>query len=568
MTTDSPAAPREEEADLATRFRQGDAEALAELYLRHFPSVYRTVGPRGGDPASAEDLAQAAFLRAWEHRERLSDPRKFRPWLLATARNLAIDHRRQRRRQVADEVDDETPTEAPGVDALVAAAESPELLWKAVSSLQPRQREVLQMTVREELSTPEVAVALGVSSAHAAVLIHRSRRALGAAVRSLLVATRGRHCPRLERLIPPNLQVLTGAQRATVDRHMRRCPTCRATADGLTEPARLFAAWPLVALPPSWDTSGLQAVLAKAGAAGAVAHRVIPHGWSATSATGAAIGTVGVAVAAVLLLTAHHPQAPHRPAGSPALAAPLPVPAAAGRIVITGDDPDVHARSGPNAAGAQHVLQAAIRFVTRGRTAPHLLLVTDLRDPGGPLHGDSRLGLAAAGYACDVADHGSATAGVLDLHTVSFTAYDAVVVASDFGGWLRQDELDVLDARRGDLAAYLAGGGGLVAFAEGGAAGVPGSPPLTSHGWFGFLPAASPVAPLSEYEAGVSVTGAGSALGLAATDEARNYLHAAFVPPAGATVLVSDAAGRAITFSMTMPAAAAQAATSVSPTPS
>ncbi|MDQ6746633.1 MAG: hypothetical protein M3010_00800, partial [Candidatus Dormibacteraeota bacterium] len=237
------------------------------------------------------------------------------------------------------------------------------------------------------------------------------------------------------------------------------------------------------------------------------------------------------------------------------------------RVVVTGDDPDVHAHSGPNAVGAQHVIQAAVRFVTRGKAAPRLLLVTDLRDPGGPLHGDPRLGLRAAGYRCDIADQGSGTPGVLDLHTVGFTTYDAVVVASDFGGWLRQDELDILDSRRADLAAFLGAGGGVVALAEGGATGVAGSRPLTSHGWFDFLPVAWPAVPVSEYEAGISVTPAAAALGLTAADEARNYLHATFAPPPGATLLASDAAGRAITFSMSLSGGALPASPSASPRP-
>ena len=38
--------------------------------------------------------------------------------------------------------------------------------------------------------------------------------------------------------------------------------------------------------------------------------------------------------------------------------------------------------------------------------------------------------------------------GVLDLRTVDFGSYDVVVAASDFGGWLRQSELDILNADR------------------------------------------------------------------------------------------------------------------------
>ena len=69
-------------------------------------------------------------------------------------------------------------------------------------------------------------------------------------------------------------------------------------------------------------------------------------------------------------------------------------------------------------------------------------------------------------------------AGVLDLHTVDLAAYDVVVVASDHGGWLRQAELDILNARKADIEAYLRNGGGL----RGVRRGIPGSALTTTDG--------------------------------------------------------------------------------------
>ena len=110
-------------------------------------------------------------------------------------------------------------------------------------------------------------------------------------------------------------------------------------------------------------------------------------------------------------------------------------------------------------------------------------MVTDLEDPGGGFS-DPRLGMIDAGFTFDIADHGSGAPGVLDLHAVAFGDYDAVVVASDFGGWLRQRELDILNARSVDLMNYINSGGGVIAFSESGA----GPLALTTHDRFGFLP--------------------------------------------------------------------------------
>jgi hypothetical protein len=63
---------------------------------------------------------------------------------------------------------------------------------------------------------------------------------------------------------------------------------------------------------------------------------------------------------------------------------------------------------------------------------------------------------------------GSSNPAYLDITTVDFAAYDVVVIASDFGGWLRQAELDALTARSEELIDYVNAGGGLVGFAESG----------------------------------------------------------------------------------------------------
>ncbi|MBJ7607997.1 MAG: sigma-70 family RNA polymerase sigma factor [Candidatus Dormibacteraeota bacterium] len=567
MTIETPPhVSADDEAVLAERFRNGDADALGRLYSRHCPSVYRVVARVAGQ-ADADDLVQAAFLRAWERRDRLRDPDKFRAWLLATARNLALDHLRRsqqnlRRSMQWQEADWAELASTANTEATMVVSEAAALVWKAASSLEPRQREVLHLSVGEDLSSPEVATVLGVSAGHAAVLVHRAKRALRIAVRTLLVTTGARECAGLQRLVPTGLHVLSRREHAAVEHHMRRCPACAAAADRLTEPARLFGTLPLLAPPTGMAAGGLHALQAAIGHAGGAvpgaatgAANAVAEGardsWHAAHLASAGVTLAGVAAAAAVIFLPAAPAGPSPTHSTSAIPVSTPAtPPPGGRIFVTGDDPDVHAHYGPNAAGAQHLIQVAVGYVTSGKTAPRLLLVTDLRDPGGSLHGDPRLGLHDSGFTVDVADDGSGATGVLDLHTVRFADYDAVIVASDFGGWLRQAELDVLDARQAELASFARAGGGIVAFAEAGATAAQGSAPTTSHGFFGFLPTAMSAAALSEYEVGVTVTAAAGALGLSNGDEAQNYLHTAFTPPPGATPLVVDPAGRAIAFVM------------------
>jgi RNA polymerase sigma factor (sigma-70 family) len=226
--------------ELGQAFRDGDEAALAALYDRHLRAVYDFVARVVRDPASAEDLTQMTFVRAWEGRDKLRDPARVKAWLFTIAHNLALNHvtRGRQMESIDDQFDLATP--AAGPEAELEAKDAAQLVWAAAASLEPRQYAVLDLSLRRDLATPEIAEVLGVSSSHAAVLVNRAREALGNAVRYLLVARKRDHCPRLADLVPSGLQSLTPEQRTTVDRHMRRCPDCQGLAHRLTHPAELF----------------------------------------------------------------------------------------------------------------------------------------------------------------------------------------------------------------------------------------------------------------------------------------------------------------------------------------
>src|SRR4051812_41886047 len=77
---------------------EDSATAVARLFDEHVWDVYGFVAYRIGNRAEAEDLTQQTFeraLRAWSR----FDPSRAqpRPWLLAIARNLLVDHYRRDR---------------------------------------------------------------------------------------------------------------------------------------------------------------------------------------------------------------------------------------------------------------------------------------------------------------------------------------------------------------------------------------------------------------------------------------------------------------------------------------
>ena len=84
-----------EERALVLRLQRRDPQALAELYDRYGRMAYSLVLRVVRDGAIAEDLVQETFLRVWNRVHSIdSEKGSLGPWLLAIARNRAIDYLR------------------------------------------------------------------------------------------------------------------------------------------------------------------------------------------------------------------------------------------------------------------------------------------------------------------------------------------------------------------------------------------------------------------------------------------------------------------------------------------
>jgi RNA polymerase sigma-70 factor (ECF subfamily) len=160
--------------ELLKRFRQGDPEAFEALFRQFQVEVYGWIIRIVRDPSAAEDLTVETFWRIHRARGRFDPDASFGAWARRIATNLAIDHLRQTRQEVA------LP------DDLAQPASTDPLVWRetrrqiadALRRLPVKLRVAATLSLIEERSPKEIAEALGTSEGAIRVRVSRAVRLL------------------------------------------------------------------------------------------------------------------------------------------------------------------------------------------------------------------------------------------------------------------------------------------------------------------------------------------------------------------------------------------------------
>jgi RNA polymerase sigma-70 factor (ECF subfamily) len=154
------------DAELARQLQKRHPEAMGKLYDRFGRVAWSVIVAIVRDEAIAEDLVQETFLRVW-NRIHAFEPGKdaLGPWLLAIARNRAIDHLRSvgaRRERNSFELDvREHPSLFVTIDRDVVNTDHARVIRQAVARLNENQQKVIELAYYEGLSQTEMAERLG-----------------------------------------------------------------------------------------------------------------------------------------------------------------------------------------------------------------------------------------------------------------------------------------------------------------------------------------------------------------------------------------------------------------------
>ncbi|MEX2169150.1 MAG: sigma-70 family RNA polymerase sigma factor [Pirellulales bacterium] len=142
-------------------------ELRAELEKHHCESNGWALSCCARNPAEAENVLQAVYLKALEGKARFNGRASFKTWLFAVIRRTAIDERRRHwlRRLRMERYEETIGRTACGEspDEAIHRSEIRALFCRALAELPQRQREVLQLVFYHDLSLAEAAEVMGVS---------------------------------------------------------------------------------------------------------------------------------------------------------------------------------------------------------------------------------------------------------------------------------------------------------------------------------------------------------------------------------------------------------------------
>ncbi|MCH5374402.1 MAG: sigma-70 family RNA polymerase sigma factor [Planctomycetes bacterium] len=180
--------------ELIEQCLDGQAAAFGELVCRYqdrlFNSLYRMLGSR----EDAADIAQEAFVSAFQKLKTFRGDAQFYSWLFRIAYNAAVSMKRKARIKTISgdrlkddaglEADDGTPDHQPGHS--IEVEEMQAAVQMALSQLSDEYRDTIVLKEMEDMSYEEIAEILDVPVGTIRSRLHRARAELREKLRLIL----------------------------------------------------------------------------------------------------------------------------------------------------------------------------------------------------------------------------------------------------------------------------------------------------------------------------------------------------------------------------------------------
>lgn len=179
----APEMTEQTDAELVAASLAGDTRAFTQIVSRYQSLLCSLAYSSLGSLAHSEDVAQEAFVEAWNKLPALKEPEKLKAWLCGILRFKLSHHYRREARQPssgASELDRarELASESASVEESAMSEEEQALLWQSLEKVPARYREVMILYYREHRSVANVAAELEISEATVRQRLSRGRKML------------------------------------------------------------------------------------------------------------------------------------------------------------------------------------------------------------------------------------------------------------------------------------------------------------------------------------------------------------------------------------------------------
>jgi RNA polymerase sigma-70 factor (ECF subfamily) len=162
------------------RFRDnGDVHGLDEIIIEYSDGLILYLTSIVGNIHTAEEIAEDTFVRLGTKKPRYSGKSKFKTWLYAIGRNMAIDYLRKNSKHISVPIDDAAGiADEEALEAEYIRKEQRITVHRAMRKLKPEYQQVLWLIYFEELSNKEAAKVMKKSVRSVESLLYRARKSL------------------------------------------------------------------------------------------------------------------------------------------------------------------------------------------------------------------------------------------------------------------------------------------------------------------------------------------------------------------------------------------------------
>ncbi|WP_346115421.1 sigma-70 family RNA polymerase sigma factor, partial [Nonomuraea maheshkhaliensis] len=234
-----PTIDRAADQQLVEALSRGESDAPAKLYDSYAERLHDYAFSLARADDLAADAVHDALVTAQQCVGRLKDPARLRPWLYALTRFQVRARLARRSGTPAGGLPLPEPDEH----------EDPELadlVHETLGELSGGEREVLELSLRHDLTPSEVAAVLGLTSRQAAARLGRARDQLEIAAAAVVLARVGRaHCPDLSAMVDSWEGPLTPLLRRRLSGHIGGCEVCTERRHRQVSAARLLEMMPV-----------------------------------------------------------------------------------------------------------------------------------------------------------------------------------------------------------------------------------------------------------------------------------------------------------------------------------